>query len=346
MKGFGLVLGLSLMISNFVPLAVQAAVEGVNMQYIDERFPNPTLTNATANTTVNVTGSLTDDLNLIDFSGKNNSLHLQFNNLPEGYENELLFSYTVTLENGYIIDIISGGDYNDSYLTYIYCYTPDAESPAWDYSLSTLNNEGNTIKLQNGVTYDIGAMFLNSLLEYIPVIDTLRSIGVSPDVLSAYLEPNIQTNTYVNDGNFENFFNPLQHKVISSELGIGIKYHTTEDFVWLARDIKLSSSNVSIETSPSDFTSSNETGFATVFNSNFYSDANPDLKAVFGTDEASLFNHFVSSGMAEGRQGSAEFNVHAYRANNPDLVVVFGDDLASYYQHYMNSGKAEGRLAR
>ena len=87
-------------------------------------------------------------------------------------------------------------------------------------------------------------------------------------------------------------------------------------------------------------------GFAPVFNAAFYSEVNADLKNVFGNDEVSLFNHFVFSGMAEGRVASAEFNVHTYRANNPDLVVAFGDDLASYYWHYINNGKAEGRVAR
>ena len=85
--------------------------------------------------------------------------------------------------------------------------------------------------------------------------------------------------------------------------------------------------------------------FALVFNSTYYAAANPDLKAIFGTNEDLLFHHFFTSGMAEGRQGSAEFMVQAYRANNPDLTAVFGEDLTSYYLHYINNGKAEGRIA-
>ena len=55
--------------------------------------------------------------------------------------------------------------------------------------------------------------------------------------------------------------------------------------------------------------------------------------------------HFVNSGMKEGRQGSSAFNLAAYKANNPDLVAAFGEDNQKYYEHYISSGKSEGRKA-
>lgn len=90
---------------------------------------------------------------------------------------------------------------------------------------------------------------------------------------------------------------------------------------------------------------SDAAAFAPVFNATFYAEANADLKAAFGSNETLLFQHFLNSGMAEGRQGSAQFNVHVYQANNPDLKAVLGEDLSAYYMHYINSGKAEGRVA-
>ena len=54
------------------------------------------------------------------------------------------------------------------------------------------------------------------------------------------------------------------------------------------------------------------------------------LQAAFGYDAQKLFNHFVSSGIYEGRSGCANFNVAIYRANYPDLQAAFGNDLASY----------------
>ncbi len=81
-----------------------------------------------------------------------------------------------------------------------------------------------------------------------------------------------------------------------------------------------------------------------IFNAEYYAAKYPDLAAVFGSNEAALFNHFLTCGMAEGRQGSAEFDVNFYRAAYPDLQAVFGNDLAAYYNHYMTCGKNEGRI--
>lgn len=81
-----------------------------------------------------------------------------------------------------------------------------------------------------------------------------------------------------------------------------------------------------------------------IFNAEYYAARYQDLAAVFGNNEAALFNHFLTAGMAEGRQGSAEFDVNFYRAAYPDLQAVFGDNLPAYYNHYMTCGKAEGRV--
>ncbi|MDD7739434.1 MAG: hypothetical protein PUJ62_05095 [Lachnospiraceae bacterium] len=73
--------------------------------------------------------------------------------------------------------------------------------------------------------------------------------------------------------------------------------------------------------------------------------ANPDIAQVTGTDPAALYQHFVTSGMAEGRQGAATFNVQVYIANNPDLGALLGTNLPAYYNHYLTQGQYEGRKA-
>lgn len=85
--------------------------------------------------------------------------------------------------------------------------------------------------------------------------------------------------------------------------------------------------------------------YALVFDSGYYAAANPDVAAALGSDDNLLFQHFLTSGMAEGRQGCSAFNVYAYAQNNPDLFLVFGANLPAYYSHYITSGYAEGRLA-
>ena len=85
--------------------------------------------------------------------------------------------------------------------------------------------------------------------------------------------------------------------------------------------------------------------YAPVYNYQYYKTNNADLAAQFGDNQWKYLEHFVNSGMREGRQGSAEFNLAAYKANNPDLAATFGNDNAKYYEHYISSGKSEGRKA-
>lgn len=85
--------------------------------------------------------------------------------------------------------------------------------------------------------------------------------------------------------------------------------------------------------------------YEAVYNYRNYMQYNQDLAGVLGDDQKAWFEHFINSGMKEGRQGNAEFNLAAYKANNPDLVALFGDDNAKYYEHYIAGGKAEGRKA-
>lgn len=92
--------------------------------------------------------------------------------------------------------------------------------------------------------------------------------------------------------------------------------------------------------------SAEEKAYAAVYDYRFYRDNNADLQAAFGDDRSAYLNHFLTAGMAEGRQASAEFDVHVYRANNPDLNAAFGNNLSAYYTHYIETGKTEGRVAR
>ncbi len=81
-----------------------------------------------------------------------------------------------------------------------------------------------------------------------------------------------------------------------------------------------------------------------VFDARYYADHNTDLYEAYGYDEEQLLNHFLTSGMKEGRVACDSFNVSVYRENNSDLVNVYGDDLPAYYEHYMSCGHSEGRI--
>ncbi len=88
-----------------------------------------------------------------------------------------------------------------------------------------------------------------------------------------------------------------------------------------------------------------EESYAKVFDANYYYENYPDLQATIGTDPQLLFEHFLTSGMKEGRSGNEEFNIRTYIFNNPDLLNVFKTDYAKYCDHYIETGKAEGRIS-
>ena len=85
--------------------------------------------------------------------------------------------------------------------------------------------------------------------------------------------------------------------------------------------------------------------YSPVFDPKYYSNKYADLKKVFGTNEKSLFNHFCSYGMKQGRQAIITFNVQKYKQNYKDLQKAFGSNLPLYYRHYIEYGKKEGRKA-
>ena len=86
--------------------------------------------------------------------------------------------------------------------------------------------------------------------------------------------------------------------------------------------------------------------YSSVYNYNYYCTKNPDVKRAYGNDDIAVLQHFIRSGMAEGRQASQEFNVYVYQSRYPDVKAAYGNDLKAYYLHYMRSGKSEGRSAK
>lgn len=81
-----------------------------------------------------------------------------------------------------------------------------------------------------------------------------------------------------------------------------------------------------------------------VFCAQYYYENNADIQKSVGTDPKALYNHFVKSGMKEGRQAISTFNVNVYKEKNEDLAKEFGDDLPSYYNHYAEGGCKEDRI--
>ncbi len=82
------------------------------------------------------------------------------------------------------------------------------------------------------------------------------------------------------------------------------------------------------------------------FNASYYANYNSDVYKACGNDAKALYDHFITSGIYEGRQSSAQFSILVYKENNQDLVAAFGDDLIKYYNHFIESGVNEDRISK
>lgn len=82
-----------------------------------------------------------------------------------------------------------------------------------------------------------------------------------------------------------------------------------------------------------------------VFDPEYYYNQYPDIQASVGQDAETLFQHFVSTGIREGRSGKEDFNLKAYVFYNEDLLNVYKTDLSGYCRHYLERGRNEGRIS-
>ncbi|HYX18167.1 MAG TPA: hypothetical protein VE944_28130 [Nostoc sp.] len=76
---------------------------------------------------------------------------------------------------------------------------------------------------------------------------------------------------------------------------------------------------------------------SSVFDANFYRDANADLA---GLNDAQALSHFEAYGLNEGRSFSPLINLSFYRSSNSDLANFNNSQLLNHLENY---GVAEGR---
>jgi beta-N-acetylglucosaminidase len=82
-----------------------------------------------------------------------------------------------------------------------------------------------------------------------------------------------------------------------------------------------------------------------IFDSEYYANKYPDLKATFGNDKSALKTHWLEFGIQEGRQASPIFNAVYYLENNADLKKAFGNDYMQAYEHFIQYGYKELRAS-
>lgn len=80
----------------------------------------------------------------------------------------------------------------------------------------------------------------------------------------------------------------------------------------------------------------------TMFDATYYAKTYRDVVDTLGTDDAAtMFSHFINSGIWEERQPSAVFNVDVYATRNVDLRAEYGDDIIAYYMYYATHEKEQ-----
>ena len=79
------------------------------------------------------------------------------------------------------------------------------------------------------------------------------------------------------------------------------------------------------------------------FNGEYYLNNYSDLRNAFGNNYGAAYNHFITCGIKEGRQGSPFFDVIFYLENNSDLRNAFGNNYEAAYNHFITCGIKEGR---
>lgn len=80
-----------------------------------------------------------------------------------------------------------------------------------------------------------------------------------------------------------------------------------------------------------------------MFDHIYYANRYSDLKAAYGYNEALLWHHYITWGIAEGRSASPVFDPIWYLDHNKDLKRAFGNNYAQAYQHWIHYGCSEGR---
>lgn len=86
--------------------------------------------------------------------------------------------------------------------------------------------------------------------------------------------------------------------------------------------------------------------YTPVFSLEYYRSVYPDLQEAFGDDMQAYLEHFITSGMGEGRQGKLEFSIGEFIRQHPSLQGKYGKDIKGYYQEILTNPEYTEELKR
>lgn len=157
---------------------------------------------------------------------------------------------------------------------------------------------------------------------------------------------NAETSRY-EDGSLGDYYQVIREAKIRNIPGIIVEHafvsNASDAANFLSTEEQLKALGVADATGIAKYYGLRKSGYEKVFDPVFYADKYEDVKKLYGYDEEKLLDHFIETGMKEGRQGIADFDPYAYRGRYEDLALQYKDQMKRYYSHYMEQGKAEGR---
>lgn len=75
-----------------------------------------------------------------------------------------------------------------------------------------------------------------------------------------------------------------------------------------------------------------------VFDATYYAAKYSDAKSSCGSDATKLYNHFLNTGISQGRQASPLFDVKYYLENNSAVKDACGSDYQKAYDYFLEKG--------
>ena len=208
-------------------------------------------------------------------------------------------------------------------------------------------NEG---RIAVGTNVMQGAATVYEGVDYSPVYDYNYYTSLYPDIKSTFgIDDYACLMHFINYGMSEGRrgnenFDEVSYKNTYKDLRMAFMNNLREYYIHYLYYGKNEGRIAKGNTKITDYvTNINGIDYSSVYDFNYYTNRYPDIKNAYSNDDVGALQHFITSGMAEGRQGKEAFDVWAYGYSYADLRGTFGNDVPRYYEHYMNFGKNEGR---
>lgn len=193
-----------------------------------------------------------------------------------------------------------------------------------DNYASYLNSKAKTWKAKGAETYYVSLT---------PVDDTKDKYEKNKDLIAwnTRIKKKLSSNvTYID------IFKKMKTGLVTTSDGLHYQKESSLKFFNLVYDaVKTSKYDASADETAEEF-------YKLVYNYSDYLKYNSDIRTKYRQDKAGAFKHFLTKGMAAGRQASSSFDPVSYRLEYKHLRKKYGDDWKQYYLHYIRSGHAAG----